>query len=128
MQNKTILVVDDDPTVLHLLHKKISQVDGYDVLTAQDGSVGLALAIQHKPDIILLDVMMPEKSGGEVAKMLEEDPDTKDIPIIFISVLLDSAGKKLIEVNEHEYRAVSKPIYLPELLSQIRKAINEANN
>ena len=125
---KTILVIDDDPTVLHFLTKKLGQVSEYEVLTARNGDIGLQMACQHRPDVILLDVMMPGKSGGEVAKALAENESVKDIPIIFISVLLDSAGKKLIEVNEHEYRAVSKPIYLPQLMSQIRKAINEATH
>lgn len=128
MDGKTILIIDDDPVVLHLLQKKLSQTLGYDILTAQDPDIGLELAVHHCPDLILLDVMMPNKTGGEVAEIFLEMEQTRDIPIIFISVLLDSGGKKRIEVNDHEYRAVSKPIYLPELLAQIRKAINEAEN
>ena len=128
MNKKRILVIDDDPTVLRLLERKLSEIQGYEVLTAQDGDKGLLLGLQHQPDIILLDIMMPGKTGSEVAEVFSQMDQTKDIPIIFISVFLDSAGKKRIAVNEHEYRAVSKPLYLPELLSQIRKAINEANN
>ncbi len=50
MTRKTILVIDDDPTILHLLQKKLTQLDEYDVLTAQDGKTGLEFACQHKPD------------------------------------------------------------------------------
>jgi len=127
VNHKTILVIDDDPTVLHLLQKKLTQACGYKVLTALDGVSGLELACRCRPDLILLDVMMPEKSGGEVADALSQREETRDIPVIVISVLLDTAGKKRIEINERQYRAVSKPIYLPELLAQIRKALNEAN-
>ena len=128
MDKKIILVVDDDPTVTYLLKKLLSKRHGYEVLTANDGNSGLELAQKNLPDLILLDVMMPGKSGGEVSKILQEDEKTKDIPIVFITVLLEAGGKKRIEFNEQEYRAVSKPVYLPELLSQIQKAINEAEN
>lgn len=126
--SKTILVIDDDPTVLHLLKKRLVEAHGYNVLVAPDGKAGLELAIEHKPDLILLDVMMPGKSGGEVAEALSKNAITKEVPVIFISVLLETSGKKRIEINDQQYRAVSKPIYLPELLSQIRKAINESEN
>ena len=125
--SKTILVIDDDPTVLHLLEKKLSQAGEYHVLSARDGTSGLNTALARQPDVILLDVMMPDKSGGQVARELAARDETKKIPVIFISVLLDSAGKKRIEINDHEYRAVSKPIYLPALLSQVRRALNEAS-
>ena len=128
MSKKMILVIDDDPTVLHLLEKKLSETGDYDVVTAREGKTGLAAARRIRPDLILLDVMIPDKSGGEIAAELSRDEKTKHIPVIFISVLLDSAGKKRIEVNEQEYRAVAKPVYFPALLSQIRRAVNEVNS
>lgn len=124
---KTILVIDDDPTVLHLLDKQL-QAQGYTVLTAGEGRTGFELAVEKQPDLILLDIMIPDKSGGQVAEILAQDEGTKDIPIVFISVLLDAAGRKRIEVNDREYRAVSKPFYFPELLAQIRKALNESQS
>lgn len=128
MNKKTILIIDDDPTVLHLLKNLLSKNHGYDVIIAHDGKSGLDLTLQERPDLILLDVMMPDISGGEVSKILKENEATRDIPIVFITVLLEAGGKKRIEFDDREYRAVSKPVYLPELLAQIRKAINEANN
>jgi len=125
MENKKILVIDDDATVLQMLQRLLAKAHGYEVAVAQDGLSGYRLACQDKPDLILLDVMLPDKSGGCIARMLSENSATQNIPIVFISVLLDAGGKKRIRINEQEYRAVSKPIYLPDLLSQIRKALNE---
>jgi len=120
------LIVDDDPGILRLLEKRLPKAHGYEVLTALESRKGFELAKVHRPDLILLDIMIPDQSGGDLAKSLKEEPITKDIPIVFMSVLLEEEGKKRIEIHGHEYRAVAKPIYLPELLSAIRKAINES--
>jgi len=125
---KKILIIDDDATTRHLLKKRLSKSEEYNVLTAENGDVGLQLARQDHPDVILLDVMMPAKSGGEVARLLKEDEITKHIPIVFMTVLLDAGGHKRFEINDQEFRAVAKPVYLPELLAQIRKAINESRH
>lgn len=78
-----VLVVDDDPDLRMLTHIQLS--DGYDVIQAADGAECLALAAEHKPDVILLDIMMPGINGSEVLTKLSDDPTTKDIPVIFLS-------------------------------------------
>ncbi len=123
-----ILVVDDDPGVLHLLSRSLETAHGYQVVTAQESRAGLHLARQEKPDLIILDILIPDMSGGELAQKLKEDPETKDIPIVFISIILEKGGKKKIEVDGTAYRAVAKPLYQPELLSAIRKTLNEYVN
>lgn len=128
MTKKTVLIVDDDPSVLHLLKKRFDAANVYDVLTAKDGREGLQRAIERLPDLIVLDVMMPHQSGGETARLLKENAATRHIPIVFMTVLLEAGGRKRFEINDQEYRAVSKPVYLPELLAQIRKAMNEAEH
>ncbi len=125
-KQKKILIVDDDPGILRLLEKCLPKAHGYEVITALESRKGLELARVHQPDLILLDIMIPDQSGGDLAKELREDPKTQQIPIVFMSVLLEEEGKKRIEIHGQEYRAVAKPIYLPELLSTIRKAINES--
>ncbi|MEW5894251.1 MAG: response regulator [Candidatus Omnitrophota bacterium] len=125
VNKKRVLVIDDDLTVLRLLEKKLPEAGPYEIITASTGRGGLAEAIHSKPDVILLDVMIPDKNGGEIAHLLSMREETKGIPIIFISVLLEAGGHKRIEFNDHEYRAVPKPLYLPELLAQIRKVVNE---
>lgn len=128
MDRKQILIIDDDPTVLHFLERKLPEVFDCDVLSARDGTTGLQMADRHRPDLILLDVMMPDQSGGEVASALAAQETLKNIPVVFMTVLLDSAGHKRIELNDQEYRAVAKPVYLPALISQLRKALNEVAN
>lgn len=122
---KKILVIDDDPGILRLLEKSLKGAHGYDVITAAESRVGFQMAKDESPDLIVLDVLIPDMSGGELAKKLQEDPQTKDIPIVFISVILEGGGKKRIEINGKPYRAISKPLYQPELLSAIRKTLNE---
>ena len=123
-----ILVIDDDPAILRLLEKRLKAAHGYEVLTALDGRGGFSLAKAESPDAILLDIMIPDMSGGEVAKLLRADSETKNIPIVFISVLLGDQGRKVIDIDGTLYRAVSKPFYQPELLSALKKAMNEAES
>ncbi len=128
MNRRTILVVDDDPTVLHFLKKRLEALRLYEVLVALDGQEGFRIACEQRPDLIVLDVMMPRQSGGETAQRLKDHEITRDIPIVFMTMLLEAGGRKRFEINDQEFRAVAKPIYLPDLLAQIRKAINEAEN
>lgn len=78
-----LLIVDDDPNSIHLLADIFNQ--DYDILFATTGKKALEIASQEKPDLILLDVMMPDIDGYEVCKQLKQNPDTLDIPIIFVT-------------------------------------------
>ncbi|RKY47321.1 MAG: two-component system response regulator [Candidatus Neomarinimicrobiota bacterium] len=79
-----ILVVDDEENIRKLVHYNLI-LDGYDVIMAVDGKEGLEKAIQEKPDLILLDIMMPEMDGLEVCSRLKKNPETRDIPIFMLS-------------------------------------------
>ena len=78
-----LLIVDDDPNSIHLLADIFNQ--DYDILFATTGQKALEIASQEKPSLILLDVIMPEMDGYEVCKQLKQNPDTLDIPIIFVT-------------------------------------------
>ncbi|MSR16251.1 MAG: diguanylate cyclase [Methylococcaceae bacterium] len=78
-----LLIVDDDPNSIHLLADIFNQ--DYDILFAKTGKKALEIASQEKPSLILLDVMMPDLDGYEVCKQLKQNPDTLDIPIIFVT-------------------------------------------
>ncbi len=88
---KTILVVEDSPvqmlSVLNLL-----QMEGVNVLCARDGRIGLALALQNRPDAIVLDIEMPVKDGLEVCAALKEDARTADIPVIMLTAHQDTSS------------------------------------
>ncbi|WP_295535730.1 two-component system response regulator [uncultured Pseudacidovorax sp.] len=81
-----ILLVDDEPTNLHVL-RQVLEEDGYRLLFATDGARGIAAAREHQPDLVLLDVMMPRMDGYEVCRQLKADPQTANIPVIFVTAL-----------------------------------------
>jgi CheY-like chemotaxis protein len=82
----SILVVDDDPEIMTLLSTRLGK-RGYKVATAPDGNKALELARRDRPDLVVLDVMMPGKSGWEVARALKQDPATEDIKIVMLSAI-----------------------------------------
>src|SRR5687768_12043598 len=84
MPDGTVLVVDDDPVIQKLLQVNF-EMEGYTVITASDGEEGLGRARDERPDIVLLDIMMPKMNGLEVATALKGDDDTSDIPVILLS-------------------------------------------
>ena len=79
----SILVIDDEPSVHELLADVFR--DDYEVLRAQEGMTGLLLARQRSPELILLDVMMPGMNGYEVCEQLKKEPETKEIPVLFLT-------------------------------------------
>ena len=81
---KKVLIVEDEDIIIDLLKKKLIQ-EGYDVLIAHDGEEGLKFLRETKPDIVLLDIVMPKKSGYEVMEEMRKDPELSKIPIIIIS-------------------------------------------
>jgi len=81
-----IQIIDDDPEILALLSSMLAK-QGYVVRAAITGALALPSARKHPPDLILLDIMMPEMSGYEVCERLKADERTRDIPVIFLSAL-----------------------------------------
>jgi len=81
-----ILVVDDDPEIMTLLGTRLGK-SGYKVSTAPDGNKALEIARREHPDLIVLDVMMPGKSGWEVARALKQDPETQGIKIVMFTAM-----------------------------------------
>jgi two-component system alkaline phosphatase synthesis response regulator PhoP len=102
-----ILVVDDDPEIVAMLNMRLTK-RGYKVTTANDGHEALEIAKKELPDIVLLDVMMPGKSGWEVARALKQDPTTHAVKIVMVSAI----GEKTNEITAPIYGAdahVDKP-------------------
>jgi putative two-component system response regulator len=105
--SKTLLIVDDEPSNLHVL-KQILQ-GSYHLLFAKDGKKALELGKEKRPDLILLDVMMPDLSGFDVCEELKNDPNTAKIPVIFISALSDIIDEtKGFDVGAVDY--ITKPV------------------
>ena len=86
MEKRRILIADDNANDLSVLRKMLAQA-GYEVITASDGRDAFRLALENRPDLIILDVFMPEMSGGLVRLSLKEAAETSEIPVIFLSRL-----------------------------------------
>jgi two-component system, OmpR family, alkaline phosphatase synthesis response regulator PhoP len=113
MSKASILVVDDDPEIVTMLSMRLGK-RGYQVTTAADGNKALEVAKNGKFDIVLLDVMMPGKSGWEVARALKQDPATQDVKIVMVSAI----GEKTNEITAPIYGAdahVDKPFEFEHL-------------
>ncbi len=122
MTKQSILVVDDDPEIVAMLNTRLSH-RGYKVSTAPDGHKALELAKREHPDLVLLDVMMPGKSGWEVARALKQDPTTAKIKIVMVTAI----GEKTNELTSDLYGAdahVDKPFEFEQLESVISKLLS----
>ena len=102
MDKRKILLIDDESDTLLVLEKQLT-IAGYNVLTADCGKSGLSMALSQHPDLIVLDVQMPDIDGGEVDHMLKENPATRDIPVVFLTCLLSTS-----ESNKKNHRCGEK--------------------
>ena len=119
METKTrkILVADDEPDILEILKYNLSN-EGYEVITAKDGDEALEKARRTQPDLIVLDVMMPRKTGVEVCQLLRAQPAFKETLIIFLTALNDETTHiKGLETGADDY--ISKPISPRVFLSRV---------
>jgi len=120
-----ILIVDDQPSNLRFLSDVLNQ-EGYNVKKAISGELALNYAIASPPDLILLDIMMPEMNGYEVCRRLKANSQTKDIPVIFLSVL-DKAYEKVIAFRVGGTDYITKPFQVEEVLARIEKQLTITN-
>lgn len=120
---KKILVVDDDPNIVRLLASRLKN-SGYDVVSASDGNSCFKKAVAEKPDLVLLDIIMPGLNGFEVCKRLKENDKTKDIPVIMLTAL---AGEKDLSkgLEEGANCFITKPFSAVDLLHKIKTAMQD---
>jgi CheY-like chemotaxis protein len=119
-----ILVVDDEPDIISLL-KLVLEAEGYQVVPALSGDEALSLAEIEAPDLVLLDLMMPGKSGLETCRYLKNQPRTRNIPVIVFSALGRDVDKKLTAeagANAH----LTKPFSNMGVLTEVRRCLGEA--
>ncbi len=115
--NKKILVIDDDEDILKLI-KIILTNKNYEMFTATTGEEGIKMAIQKKPELILLDIMMPITDGWEILKMLHTDENTRKIPVAMLTCKTD-VKNKLIGLQEGTIDYITKPFSPEELISKV---------
>ena len=117
-----ILVAEDEPHIFRMVDFKLKAL-GHEVIGAADGGEALEAANSQKPDLILLDVMMPVMDGFQVLKKLKTDPDTKEIPVIMLTAKSQERDVVTgLESGAEDY--VVKPFSFPELLARINSALD----
>lgn len=117
MSEQTLLLVDDNPTNLQVLYQTLENC-GYRLLIARSGQAALEVVRESRPDLVLLDIMMPEMDGFEVCEKLKADPDTKDTAVIFLSALNDTESTvKGLAMGGVDY--VSKPFQAEEIVARV---------
>ncbi len=115
-----ILIVDDSEIDLEILQAQLEGLGFQNIIRCSDSRDANSLARQHRPDLILLDIMMPELTGGEVRELLMENPETREIPVIYISSIIKKKEQKSLESLSGGPIIIAKPYYAEE----ISKAIN----
>ncbi len=118
MAKKTILVVDDEQDLLDLIEYNLKK-EGFKVLKAENGQEGIEVAKEHKPDLVLLDIMMPKMDGLEAVEIMRKDDDLKRIPIIFLTARSDE-NTEIESLNKGGDDFITKPISTTKLVSRIK--------
>ena len=125
MAKGRILVVDDEIYIVHILDFSLG-MEGYEVLTALDGEQALEKARAEKPDLIVLDIMMPKLDGYETCKILKGDPATRDIPVILLSAKGRNVDQKVgFEVGADDY--ITKPFSPRKLVERINAILGQTS-
>ncbi len=119
-----IMFVDNEPDLIFLVTKMLRN-DGYDVVTASSGEECLRMLKKEKPDLILLDIMMRGIDGWEVCKKIKEDKQTKNIPIVMLTVRTSDDSKRKSFEYAHCDEHIDKPFAKEELLSTIKKLLKK---
>lgn len=115
---KKILIVDDEEQLADMLKMRL-QANAYEVIIAYDGEEGLRKAREFKPDLIVLDIIMPKMAGSDVAAALREDKELSDIPIIFLTCLAEGVVGKHGDAKIGGNLFIGKPFKAKDLLSMI---------
>ena len=118
-EKKTVLIVEDEKSIVDIIRFNLEK-EGYAVLTAYDGEAGLAAAREKKPDLILLDVMLPKMIGFDVCRLLREEGD--NVPVLLLTAREEEADKVLgLEIGADDY--ITKPFSMRELMARVKANI-----
>ncbi len=120
---KRILLVEDTEDNRQIIRDLMESV-GYDLIEAEDGAAGVAMAAEHRPDLILMDIQLPEVSGLEVTKWLKEDDELKSIPVIAVTAFAMKGDEERIREGGCE-AYLSKPISVGKFLATVRTYLGE---
>jgi len=122
---KKILIVDDEPDILFTVGQ-VLETSGYEVIKANNGQecIDKLSQMQENPDLVLLDIMMPEISGWDVAAKIKENPNWKEIPIVFLTAKADTMSVGMGNLSSEDY--IVKPFDIKDLKERVDKVFNKS--
>jgi DNA-binding response OmpR family regulator len=124
MATKKVLIIDDEPEFCEVvkMYFEITLRSDFQVSVAYDGREGIKLAKKVKPDLIILDVVMPVMDGFRTLELLKKDPQTMSIPVVMLSAKIDADSKlKAMELYNDEY--INKPVAMLELKAKVEEVL-----
>jgi len=121
---RKILVVDDNVDTRELTHLHLT-TEGFAVVIASDGREGLYMAVAEQPDLILIDIGVPELSGIELVRQLSAEPEVDNVPILVLTSLGNEEMDQAIRAGAH--RAMNKPVHLDSLMDEVRQLLAESD-
>jgi two-component system cell cycle response regulator DivK len=121
---KTVLIVEDNELNMKLFHDLL-EAHGYDTLQTRDGREALGLARAHRPDLILMDIQLPEVSGLDVTKWIKEDDELRSIPVIAVTAFAMKGDEERIRQGGCE-AYISKPISVAKFLETVKSFLGDA--
>ena len=125
MSKKKILVVDDEASLTRMLRRNLEATGKYEVKEENSGTQAYASAKQFQPDMILLDVMMPDIDGGSVAAQIQDDENMKHIPIVFLTAIVQKEEAEDTGSNIGGRTFLAKPVKLDDLVTCIEKELGK---
>ncbi len=125
MAKKKILVVDDEASLTRMLRRNLEATGKYEVREENSGSLAHASAQEFQPDLIMLDVAMPDVDGGEVAARILDDENLKNIPIVFLTAILKKEEAESTGSNIAGRTFLAKPVKLDDLITCIENKLGE---
>ena len=117
-----IVIIEDDPTMRHLLSKKLAP-EGFECHMAANGTLGLKACREQKPDIVLMDVHLPDHNGIELCKTIKSDPTLRHIPVLIFTGESSGVDKKIEGLDAGADDYILKPFSPAELLARLKKLV-----
>ena len=126
MDKKRVLIIDDEENFCKLAKKNIEQAGEFEVDIATNGDDGIRLVREIKPDLILLDIIMPGMDGGDVINLIRNDASIKDTPIVFLTSLVREGESSSQESFTRGYSLLAKTVTVGELIACIKKNVRRS--
>jgi DNA-binding response OmpR family regulator len=124
-RRKKVLLIDDEEDFCFFVKLNLEKTGKYEVITTTSGTTGLIMASKEHPDLVLLDIIMPDMNGGQVAGLLLDDANTKDIPVLFITAIASRSETQSQDGIIGGRMFIAKPVTAEELEIKIDSVLHE---